>query len=279
MARIDAMLRAARSRLASGEAEWLLSHVLGKSRSWLYSHGDDGVDAAGAARFDDLLGRRVAGEPVAYLIGRRGFWQFDLNVTPATLIPRPETELLVELALDRLSGDRPWRVVDLGTGSGAIALALAHERPNAQVVATDASAAALDVARGNAEALKLSRVEFRAGSWFDPLRGERFDLIASNPPYIADDDPHLTRGDLRHEPRPALASGADGLDALRVLAAGAVDHLQPGGWLLVEHGWDQAEPVRGLLHAAGLLEVRTARDLGNRDRITVGRAPSAPARS
>ncbi len=279
MARIDAMLRAARSRLAPGEAESLLSHVLGKSRSWLYSHGDDGVDAAGAARFDDLLGRRVAGEPVAYLIGRRGFWQFDLNVTPATLIPRPETELLVELALDRLSGDRPWRVVDLGTGSGAIALALAHERPNAQVVATDASAAALDVARGNAEALKLSRVEFRAGSWFDPLRGERFDLIASNPPYIADDDPHLTRGDLRHEPRPALASGADGLDALRVLAAGAVDHLQPGGWLLVEHGWDQAEPVRGLLHAAGLLEVRTARDLGNRDRITVGRAPSAPARS
>ncbi|HEY5612618.1 MAG TPA: HemK/PrmC family methyltransferase, partial [Lysobacter sp.] len=152
MARIDALLRAARARVEPGEAEWLLSHVLGKSRSWLYSHGDDAFGGAEAARFEELLARRVAGEPVAYLTGRRGFWQFDLQVTPATLIPRPETELLVELALDRLPGDRAWRVADLGTGSGAIALALAHERPNAQVIATDASLAALDVARGNAAA-------------------------------------------------------------------------------------------------------------------------------
>ncbi len=277
MARIDALLRAARSRVDPGEGEWLLSHVLGKSRSWLYAHGDDAVDAAASRRFDALVARRVAGEPVAYLTGQRGFWQFDLQVTPATLIPRPETELLVELALDRLPGDRAWRVADLGTGSGAIALALAYERPNAQVVATDASVAALDVARGNADALKLSRVEFRAGSWFEPLNGERFDLIASNPPYIADDDVHLDNGDLRHEPRSALASGADGLDAIRVIAAGATAHLQPGGWLLVEHGWEQGEAVRALLRAAGLLEVKTARDLENRDRVTLGRARAVAA--
>ena len=273
MARIDALLRAARARVAPGEAEWLLSHVLGKSRSWLVAHGDDGLDAAAAGRFERLVARRVAGEPVAYLIGQRGFWQFDLTVTPATLIPRPETELLVELALDRLPGDRRWRVADLGTGSGAIALAIAYERPNAQVVATDASVAALDVARGNAGALKLSRIDFREGNWFEPLAGERFDLVASNPPYIADGDVHLEQGDLRHEPRAALASGADGLDAIRVLAAGAIAHLQPGGWLLVEHGWEQGGPVRELLRSVGLLEVKTARDLENRDRVTLGRAP------
>jgi len=286
MARIDALLRAARSRIEPGEAEWLLSHVLGKSRSWLYSHGDDGVDAASAGRFESLLSRRIAGEPVAYLIGQRGFWQFDLQVTAATLIPRPETELLVELALDRMPRDQPLRVADLGTGSGAIALALAYERPNAQVVATDASVAALAVARDNAGALKLSRVEFRAGNWFEPLNGERFDLIVSNPPYIADDDVHLDQGDLRHEPRSALASGADGLDAIRVIAAGAAQCLQPGGWLLVEHGWEQGEAVRALLRSAGLLEIKTARDLENRDRVTLGRAldaahaaASAPAQS
>jgi len=279
MARIDALLRAARARVEPGEAEWLLSHVLGKSRSWLYSHGDDALGGAEAARFEELVARRVAGEPVAYLTGRRGFWQFDLQVTPATLIPRPETELLVELALDRLPGDHPYRVADLGTGSGAIALALAHERPNAQVVATDASAAALDVARGNAAALKLSRVQFRAGTWFEPLAGERFDLIASNPPYIAEDDAHLAQGDLRHEPRTALASGVDGLDAIRVLAAGAATHLQPRGWLLVEHGWEQGAAVRALFRAAGLLEVRTTRDLENRDRVTLGRAPGASTQS
>ena len=277
MARIDALLRAARARVEPGEAEWLLSHVLGKSRSWLYSHGDDALGGAEAARFGELVARRVAGEPVAYLTGRRGFWQFDLRVTPATLIPRAETELLVELALDRLPGDRHWHVADLGTGSGAIALALAHERPNAQVIATDASLAALDVARGNAAALKLSRVEFRAGNWFEPLAGERFDLIVSNPPYIADDDAHLDQGDLRHEPRTALASGADGLDAIRIIAAGAARHLQPGGWLLLEHGWQQAEPVRALLRSAGLVEVNTARDLEHRDRVTVGRVPARGA--
>lgn len=279
MARIDALLRAARSRVEPGEAEWLLSHVLGKSRSWLYSHGDDALGHEATGRFEQLLARRAAGEPVAYLIGQRGFWQFDLQVTPATLIPRPETELLVELALDRLPGDQPWRVADLGTGSGAIALALAFERPNARVLTTDASVAALEVARGNAAALNLGRIEFRAGSWYEPLASECFDLIASNPPYIADGDVHLAQGDLRHEPRSALASGVDGLEAIRVLAAGAPRHLRPGGWLLVEHGWDQGDRVRALLAAAGLQDVRTARDLENRDRVSLGHAPAEPLQS
>ena len=271
MARIDGLLRTARSRIEPGEAEWLLSHVLGKSCSWLYAHGDEALDTATVRRFDDLLARRLAGEPVAYLIGRRGFWRFDLQVTPATLIPRPETELLVEWALDRMPRDRPLRVADLGTGSGAIALALAYERPNAQVVATDASADALAVARGNADSLALGHVEFRHGDWFAPLRGECFDLIASNPPYIAEIDAHLDQGDLRFEPRAALASGADGLDAIRVIARDAPGHLLAGGWLLIEHGWEQGADVRALLHDAGLIEVETARDLEQRDRISLGR--------
>lgn len=273
MARIDATLHAARARIEPGEAEGLLAYVLGTSRSWLYSHGEDTVDAASVGSFEQLVARRAAGEPVAYLIGRRGFWQFDLQVTPATLIPRPETELLVELALERLPRDRLLRVADLGTGSGAIALALAHERPSAQVIATDASAAALAVARANAEALTLARIEFREGSWFEAIAGERFDLIVSNPPYIATDDDHLVHGDLRYEPRSALASGIDGLEAIRVIAAGAAQHLQPGGWLLLEHGWEQGEAVRALLQSAGLLGVTTARDLENRERATMGHAP------
>ena len=275
MPRIDALLRVARSRTEPGEAEWLLAHVLDKSRSWLYSHGDDALDAAAAGRFERLLARRVAGEPVAYLVGWRGFWQFDLQVSAATLIPRPETELLVELALDRMPRDRPLRVADLGTGSGAIALALAYERPNAQVVATDASPDALAVARTNADLLKLPHVEFRAGSWFEPLQGERFDLIASNPPYIADADPHLAQGDLRHEPRAALASGPDGLDAIRVIAASAATHLLYGGWLLIEHGWEQGAAVRALLQAGGFREIATARDIEQRDRISFGRLLAA----
>ncbi len=275
MTRIETLLRAAREQIEPGEAEWLLSHVLGKSRSWLYSHGDEVLDAATARRFDSLLARRAAGEPVAYLIGRRGFWQFDLQVTPATLIPRADTELLVEQALERMPRDRPLRVVDLGTGSGAIALALALERPNARVLATDISADALAVARANAEALGLDRVEFREGSWFDSIAAERFDLIVSNPPYIAADDEHLRQGDLRHEPLSALASGPEGLDALRTIVAGATEHLHPGGWLLVEHGWEQGAAARALLRSGGLQDVTTSRDLEDRDRVTMGRAPGA----
>lgn len=253
------------------EAELLLAHVLDRSRSWLYAHRDDPVGPADAERYRALLARRAAGEPVAYLTGRRGFWSFDLRVTPDTLIPRPETELLVELALARLPATAGLRLADLGTGSGAIALALAHERPRARVVAVDLSPGALEVARANAAELGLANVEFRQGDWLAPLAGERFDLIASNPPYIAEGDPHLD--DLRHEPAPALSSGQDGLDAIRTIAREAPGHLVPGGWLLLEHGWDQGDAVRAILDAAGFDEVRTDRDLEDRDRVTSGRWP------
>ncbi|MDR0183352.1 peptide chain release factor N(5)-glutamine methyltransferase [Lysobacter arvi] len=274
-ATVGRLLAEATSRLpgdeARAEAERLLAHALGVGTTWLYVHRDDVPPAGPVAEFERLVDRRLAGEPVAYLIGRRGFWRFDLAVTPATLIPRPETERLVELALDRLPEGAVLRVADLGTGTGAIALAIALERPLAQVVATDASAAALAVARANAEALGLSRVQFREGDWFAPLAGERFDLIASNPPYIADDDAHLRQGDLRFEPAGALSSGPDGLDDIRRIAAAAPAHLRAGGWLLVEHGWDQGEAVRQVFARAGFEAIETVRDWEARDRVTLGR--------
>ena len=273
MSRIDAALREARNRLEPGDAELLLAHALERPRSWLYSHGAEKLDATVATRFDELVARRHAGEPVAYLTGHRGFWQFDLQVSPATLIPRPETELLVELTLERLPTDRPLRIADLGTGSGAIALALAYERPLAKVIATDASADALAVAAANARTLGLANVRFLRGDWFAPIAGKTFDLIASNPPYIADGDAHLGEGDLRFEPRSALASGIDGLDAIRRITAEASAHLVPGGWLVLEHGWNQGDAVRSLLAAAGLVDVETVRDLEQRDRISLGRIP------
>jgi release factor glutamine methyltransferase len=271
--RLDALLRDAGARIDPVDAQWLLVHALGQSRSWLYAHGDDVAEAGLVARFKALVARRVAGEPVAYLTGRRGFWSLDLAVTSATLIPRAETELLVELALARLPLDRELRIADLGTGSGAIALALARERPRARVVATDASDAALAVARGNAEALGIDNIEFRRGDWLAPLAGARFDLVASNPPYIANEDPHLGVGDLRHEPLAALASGRDGLDAIRVIVRDAPAHFMAGGWLLLEHGLEQGPGVRNLLHAAGFDAVATELDLEGRDRVTLGRMP------
>jgi release factor glutamine methyltransferase len=271
--RLDDLLQDARTRIDAVDAEFLLAHVLGTSRGWLFAHRGDPVPGETADAFEKFVDRRAAGEPVAYLTGQRGFWRFDLAVSPATLIPRPETELLVELALERLPGDRPLRIADLGTGSGAIALALAFERPRAQVLATDASTAALGVARANASALRLRNVEFREGDWFVPLVGERFDLIASNPPYIAVGDPHLDEGDLRFEPATALSSGVDGLDALRAITSRAPAYLGDGGWLLVEHGWDQGAAVRELFAAAGFIEVETARDLEGRDRVTLGCRP------
>lgn len=273
MPRVDDLLRRGRACLPDGEADLLLGHVLGRGPAWLFAHGDADVDAADAGRFEALLARRAAGEPVAYLVGHRGFWTLDLDVSPATLIPRPETERLVELALQCLPRGA-CRVADLGTGSGAIALALAAERPQARVVATDASAAALEVARRNARKHGLARVDFRRGDWFGPLAGERFDLVASNPPYIAAADPHLTRGDLVHEPPAALASGADGLDDIRRIVADAPAHLHAGGWLLLEHGHDQGAAVRALLHAAGFVDVRTEPDLEARDRVSLGRRPA-----
>ena len=269
----DRLLAQARLHIDADEAAILLAHALGRSRGWLYAHGRDPVDEAARARFEALVAARADGQPVAYLTGRQGFWSLDLAVSPDTLIPRPETERLVELALERLPPDASLQVADLGTGSGAIALALARERPQARVVATDASAAALGVAQANAAGNGIGNVEFRQGDWLAPLAGERFDLIASNPPYIADGDPHLARGDLRCEPAMALSCGPDGLAAIRRIVAGARAHLVPGGWLLLEHGCDQGEAVRALLAEAGFVDITTARDLEQRDRVTLGRGP------
>ena len=268
------MAAEARERIAPEDVPPLLGHVLGRSVAWLYAHGRDPVDAGTAAVFRTLVARRAAGEPVAYLTGRRGFWTLDLAVTADTLVPRPETEVLVEQALARLPLTA-IDVADLGTGSGAVALAIASERPQARVVATDRSAAALAVARGNAAAAGLGGVSFLAGDWWAPLAGRRFDLVASNPPYIAEGDPHLVQGDLRFEPASALSSGADGLDAIRAIVAGAPAHLRDGGWLLLEHGHDQGASVRALLAAAGFLDVATVADLEHRDRVGLGRWPGA----
>ena len=252
------------------DAEALLVHVLGKSRSWLIAHADDVLDHDVAAAYDALLDRRQAGEPVAYITGLRGFWSLELDVTPATLIPRPETELLVELALARLPFDGEVQVADLGTGSGAVALAIACELPRARVVATDASEDALDVARRNAGRLGIANVTFAHGDWLLPLGAQRFDVIASNPPYIEADDPHLAQGDLRFEPASALASGADGLDDIRRIVRDARAHLKIDGWLLFEHGWNQGDAARALLHDAGSTEVFTEQDLEQRDRVSGG---------
>ena len=271
MTDVRGALIAATQRLGERiDAEILLLHVLGKPRSWLIAHADDVMDRDVQTAYASLVERRVAGEPVAYITGRRGFWSFELEVTPATLIPRPETELLVELVLARLPYAAGGAVADLGTGSGAIALAIAHERPGAQVVATDASAKALAVAQRNASSLGVLNVAFAQGDWLTPLAGRRFNLIVSNPPYIEAADPHLGQGDLRFEPADALASGSDGLDAIRRIVGDAREHLEVGGWLLFEHGWNQGEAARALLHAAGYAEVVTVQDLERRDRVSGG---------
>lgn len=266
------LLAAATARLGGRhEAEWLLMHALGVDRAWLFAHATDEVAADAATRFRALVARRVAGEPVAYILGSRGFWNLNLQVTPDTLIPRPETELLVELALSRLPKGRALNVADLGTGSGAVALALARERPLVRLVATDASASALEVAQENARRHELENVRFVRGNWCAALDDARFDLVVSNPPYIEAADPHLEQGDLRFEPVAALASGDDGLDAIREIVCEAHRHLVAGGWLLLEHGWDQAAAVRRLLERDGYAEVFTAQDVEGRDRVSGGR--------
>ena len=271
MTDVHAALAAATRRVGERiDAELLLLHLLGKPRSWLYAHAGDALPAGVEVAFDALLARREAGEPIAYITGRRGFWSLDLEVTPATLIPRPETERLVELVLERLPRNAPCRVADLGTGSGAIALSLARELPRAQVVATDASAAALAVAERNARRLGIANASFVEGDWLAPLAGQRFDLIASNPPYIESDDPHLARGDLRFEPATALASGGDGLDDIRRIVVDAIPCLRPGGWLLFEHGWTQADAVAAILLEAGFGAIATRHDIEGRARCTGG---------
>lgn len=253
---------------ARAESEILLADALGKPRSWLYAHSDEVVDEAARSAFLGAVERRRRGEPVAYLIGRQEFWSLPLAVSSATLIPRPETELLVELALQRLPRDAPLRVLDLGTGSGAVALAIAHERPRALVTGIERAPDTLEVARGNAARLGLDRVRLLAGDWFSAIADECFDLIVGNPPYIADDDEHLSRGDLRFEPRGALASGRDGLDAIRSIVREARAHLEPGAWLLLEHGLGQGPQVRALLQSAGLSQATTFTDLEGRDRVS-----------
>ena len=253
---ISAKLAEARTHLNDRfEAELLLCHVLKRDRSWLMAHATDAIDSDHAAQYDALVERRRDGEPVAYITGVRGFWKMDLSVSPAVLIPRPETELLVEQALERLPREQTCSVADLGTGSGAVALAIASERRRARVTATDASDDALAVARANSERLGLEQIEFLQGDWWQPLADRRFDVVVSNPPYIAADDHHLDQGDLRHEPLAALASGGDGLDAIRQIVAGAASRLNDGGWLLLEHGWNQAAAVRALLEQAGFEQI------------------------
>ncbi|HEX6138205.1 MAG TPA: peptide chain release factor N(5)-glutamine methyltransferase [Casimicrobiaceae bacterium] len=265
----------AQAGLAPIDAQVLLAHALDVERSWLAGHATDRLAAAEVARFLALARRRREGEPVAYLTGRREFFGLPLAVDRSVLIPRPETETLVECALARLPADRPARVLDLGTGSGAVALAIAHERPLAAVWGTDRSPAALAVARANGERMKLANVRWLQSDWYHDLSGEdgRFDLIASNPPYVADGDPHLREGDVRFEPRRALAAGAQGLDALRVIIGGAPDWLAARGFLVVEHGYDQADAVRDLMGRAGLADVASLRDLAGIVRVAAGRAP------
>ncbi len=260
----------AQSGLVPLDAQVLLAFCAGKDRAWLVAHRDDALTRAEADAFFTLAKRRRDGEPVAYLTGTREFWGLSLAVTPDVLIPRPETETLVELALERLPRERALRVLDLGTGSGAIALAIASERPRLRVVATDRLPEALEVARGNAQRLALGNIDFVLSDWYASIGTKRFDLIACNPPYVAAADPHLAAGDVRFEPVVALASGRDGLTALRILVAGARDHLVPDGSLLVEHGHDQSAAVVQLFRDAGFDVIVTRRDLAGIARVAAG---------
>jgi release factor glutamine methyltransferase len=276
--RLSAMLDAAAAKLEGVsdspalDAEILLAHVLGRPRAFLRAYAGDDVLPADQDRFRSLLARRLDGEPVAYLTGRRGFWSLDLEVDPGVLVPRPETELLVETALDAMA-DRPApQILDLGVGSGAIAVALAVELPSARITAVDASAAALEVARRNATRAGVDNIEFLQGSWYQPLAGRRFDAIVANPPYLAADDPHLPA--LAHEPAGALIAGPTGLEALEEITAGAPGRLHPGGIVILEHGSGQGAAVREMCARAGLQAVETRRDLAGLERATLARRPA-----
>lgn len=253
------------------DAEVLLRHITGFTRAQLITHAADALTSEQQSQLQKLLTRRAQGEPVAYLTGTREFWSLELHVTPDVLIPRPDTELLVEQALRLIPPEAHWQIADLGTGSGAVALAIAAERPGCRIVATDSSAAALAVARRNAQRLGITNVTFHQGEWFTPLTDLKFEMIVSNPPYIVANDPHLQQGDLRFEPSTALVAGPEGLDAIQGITREAPAHLQPGGHLLLEHGAGQAEAMARLLAKQGYTSIVLCRDLAGLPRVTVAR--------
>jgi len=255
------------------DAQVLLAHVLDRERTFVIAHARDELDRDAESRFAELVEKRASGTPVAYLTGLQEFWSLPVRVNTATLIPRPETELLVELALEKISPKEDVLVADLCTGSGAIALAIASERKHVNIYASDISADALEVAIQNAERLHLPNIKFSQGSVFEPLAGLRFQVIVSNPPYVAEDDPHMVQGDVRFEPRDALAAGVDGLDVITQITESATRYLEPGGWLLLEHGHDQEAAIEKLFIAVGLKEVECYRDLAGLPRVTLGQFP------
>lgn len=267
MLTLKAALELATEAVGRVDAQVICAHMLGVNRAYLAAHPMQVLTETQDARIDMMVAQRSMGHPIAYLVGKREFYSRDFSVGPEVLIPRPETETLVEQALRRDAS----RVLDLGTGSGAIAVTLALERPGSLVTATDKSQAAIQVARSNAADLG-ARVEFLQGEWYAPVAGRRFDLIVSNPPYVAQGDPHLTQGDLRFEPAQALTDGsADGLGSIREIVAGARDHLNPGGFVLIEHGYDQAPAVAALLSKAGFTDLISAPDLAGIPRVAGGR--------
>ncbi|RMO75890.1 peptide chain release factor N(5)-glutamine methyltransferase [Pseudomonas syringae group genomosp. 3] len=273
---IASLLRSAElpdSPTARLDIELLLAAALGKPRSFLHTWPERIVSTEAAVAFAGYLQRRRTGEPVAYILGQQGFWKLDLEVAPHTLIPRPETEMLVEAALELVPAFAPAQVLDLGTGTGAIALALANDRQQWKVTAVDRVPEAVALAERNRQRLQLDNAQVLNSHWFSALEGRQFDLIISNPPYIADADPHLSAGDVRFEPSSALTAGADGLDDLRTIIADASAHLNADGWLLLEHGYDQGPAVRELLIRHGFERIQTRRDLGEHERITFGCKP------
>lgn len=253
------------------EAQLLLQTTLNVDRAWLISHETDTLAANIHAVFEASLLRRLQGEPMAYILGYREFFGLELMVTADTLIPRPDTETLVEAALAKLSQHANKAILDLGTGTGAIALAIAKHRKNTDVTAVDASAAALEIAKNNAHRLNIANVQFQASNWFDALEHQRFDIIVSNPPYIEQNNIHLKQGDLRFEPLSALASGVDGLDDIRHIISNCLVYLNPQGWLMLEHGYNQAEAVTDLMADIGLVDITSIQDLGGNDRVTIGK--------
>jgi len=276
---IEQLLKTAEEKLSAVsdsprlDAEILLVTVLKKDRSYFRAFPEVIPDNSQQQAFQNLLEKRIEGQPIAHITGKREFWSLNLSVNKHTLIPRADTEILIEFILEQFSHDK-LSVADLGTGTGAIALALASEKPGWQIIATDRSEQALKIARSNAKQLSLNNIDFKTGSWFDALEDECFDLIVSNPPYITAEDPHLALGDVRFEPITALASGEDGLDDIRLLITEAITHIKSDGWLILEHGYDQKEAVRQLFDKAGYQQITQRNDYGNNPRMTAGQRPA-----